>query len=158
MTSFWGRQARTVYDLLVSLTTLSRNPQAQSTSSLDLPRLGGGLLPSSKERIDKPKQQLVNQMLNEAEGKGGRPNISFSYNIARAIIILLPLSSLTVRVPIAINEYRHVNKTRICINYKYPCSVHLLSNLAISGLLVLTLIGRPRCEWIYIGSSTQCQL
>jgi hypothetical protein len=26
----------------------------------------------------------------EAEGKGGRPAISFSYNIARAIIVLLP--------------------------------------------------------------------
>ena len=39
----------------------------------------------------------------EAEGKGGRPAISFSYNIGHAIIVLLPLSSLTtVRVPIAI--------------------------------------------------------
>ena len=43
---------------------------------------------------------------NEAEGKGGRPAISFSYSIVRAIIVLLPPSSLTVCVPIAINEYK----------------------------------------------------
>ena len=50
--------------------------------------------------------ETIETKITEAEGKGGRPAISFSYNIARAIIVLLPLSSLTVRVPIAINEYK----------------------------------------------------
>ena len=40
----------------------------------------------------------------EAEGKGGRPAISFSYNIARAIIVLLP--------------YPHYSPCSYCYEYK----------------------------------------
>ena len=42
---------------------------------------------------------------NEAEGKGGRPAISFSYNIARAIIVLL--------------SYPHYSPCSYCYEYKY---------------------------------------
>ena len=48
--------------------------------------------------------ETIETKITEAEGKGGRPAISFSYNIARAIIVLLP--------------YPHYSPCSYCYEYK----------------------------------------